>query len=548
VVENVVVQQFDSEKPGFSIQSRDSSRKMQHYRKRDFPRVYYNDSSNGFTDRGGWRYAGDGSKTTNAGDQTAMRARRVGWVGGLFCALLLGGAFANSARGAEEQADAPQPVSFYRQVRPILQRNCAGCHQPAKAGGKLIVTSYAATKAGGEQGVGFESGKPDESLLVEFITGEKPLMPKNAPPLNKEQVELISQWIKEGAKDDTPPEVEDTISPENPPVYASPPVISALAYSPDSQLLAVSGFREILVHKADGSGLAARLVGRSQSITSLSFSPDGKLLAATGGAPSLFGEVQFWNVAEKKLERSATLTADTLFGGRFSDDGELFAFGGADNSARVLKVADAQQTLKFDAHADWVMATAFSVDKKHMISVSRDRSMKLSIVENGQFVDNITSITPGALKGGLQALRRRPGKDELLCGGSDGEPKLYQMIRTKARVIGDDFNRLRSYEKLPGRIFALDFNADGSQFVVGASSGTVGTARIYKTDAEDGKPLFELQGHTRGVFSVAYAPDGKHVATGGFDGKVRIFDATTGSLVTEFVPVTITKTVASTTN
>lgn len=448
---------------------------------------------------------------------------------------------------ADEPQQPPQPVSFYRQVRPVLQRHCAGCHQPAKAGGKLIVTSYAATKTGGEQGAGFEPGKPTDSLLVEFITGEKPLMPKNAPPLNKEQVELITRWIQEGAKDDTPAEVVDTISPENPPVYASPPVISALAYSPDSQLLAVSGFREILLHKADGSGLAGRLVGRSQSITSLNFSPDGKLLAATGGAPSLFGEVQFWNVADKKLERSATLTADTLFGGRFSDDGELFAFGGADNSARILRVADAQPTLKFDAHADWVMASAFSVDKKHMITVSRDRSMKLSIVENGQFVDNITSITPGQLKGGLQALRRHPKKDELLCGGSDGEPKLYQMIRTKARIIGDDFNRLRSYEKLPGRIFAVDFNADGTKFVVGASAGTVGTVRIYNTEAQDGKPLLELKGHNRGVFAVAFAPDGKHVATGGFDGKVRIFDAETGNLVKEFVPVTVTPTVAATT-
>src|SRR5207245_3467359 len=111
---------------------------------------------------------------------------------------------ATAARGADEKPVPSGPVSFYRQVRPVLQRNCTGCHQPAKAGGKLLLTSYGATKAGGEQGVGFEPGKPDESLLIEFISGEKPAMPKNAPPLPKEQVELISRWIAEGAKDDTP--------------------------------------------------------------------------------------------------------------------------------------------------------------------------------------------------------------------------------------------------------------------------------------------------------------------------------------------------------
>lgn len=448
-----------------------------------------------------------------------------------------------TVRAADEKPAQTGPVSFYRQVRPILQRHCTGCHQPAKAGGKLVLTSYAGTKAGGEQGPGFEAGKPDDSILIEFISGEKPAMPKNAPPLTKDQTDAISRWIAEGAKDDTPDEVQDTISPENPPVYHSAPLISALAYSPDGQLIAISGFREILLQKADGSGLAGRLVGRSQNITSLTFSPDGKTLAATGGNPALFGEIQFWNVSEKKLERSVTVTTDTVFGGRFSDDGTLFAFGGADNSARILRVADGEQVLKFDAHADWVMGTAFSVDKKHMITISRDRSMKLSIVESGQFVDNITSITPGALKGGLMALRRHPKKDELLIGGSDGEPKLYKMIRTQVRVIGDDFNKIRGYPAMAGRIFALDFSPDGSKFVAGASTGSTGTARIYST--EDGKLLFELLGHSRGVFAVAFSPDGKQVATGGFEGKIRIFDVASGALVKEFVPVTVTPTVAA---
>jgi WD40 repeat protein len=189
------------------------------------------------------------------------------------------------------------------------------------------------------------------------------------------------------------------------------------------------------------------------------------------------------------------------------------------------------------------MATTFSVDGKHMITISRDRSMKLSIVESGQFVDNITSITPGALKGGLLALRRHPKKDELLIGGSDGEPKLYKMIRTQARVIGDDFNKLKGYAAMPGRIFALDFNSDGSRFVAGSSTGASGAARIYST--EDTKLLHELPGHTRGVFAVAFSSDGKRVATGGFEGKVRIFDADSGSLLNEFVPVAVTPAVAA---
>ena len=169
--------------------------------------------------------------------------------------------------------------------------------------------------------------------------------------------------------------------------------------------------------------------------------------------------------------------------------------------------------------------------------------MKLVVVESGQFIDNITSITPGALKGGLQALRRHPTKDELLIGGSDGEPKLYKMIRTTVRTIGDDANKLRGYPAMPGRIFALDFNGDGSKFVAGSSTGAVGAVRIYQTD--DAKLLFELPGHSRGVFAVAFSKDGKRVATGGFEGVVRLFDAETGMLIKEFIPVTVTPAVAS---
>ena len=39
---------------------------------------------------------------------------------------------------------------------------------------------------------------------------------------------------------------------------------------------------------------------------------------------------------------------------------------------RIIRVADMEQILKFDAHADWVMATTFSQDAKYMITVSRE--------------------------------------------------------------------------------------------------------------------------------------------------------------------------------
>ena len=456
-------------------------------------------------------------------------------------AVLIGLSLLGGPLLAQEQpaAEENQPVSFYRQVRPILQRHCSGCHQPAKKGGQLLLTSYADFQKGGENGAGFTPGKPDESLILDYISGDKPEMPLNAEPLDKKQVDLIARWIKEGAKDDTPAGLKEVISAENPPRYTRPPVITAIAYSPDSQLLAVSGFQEILLHKADGSEQLARLVGRSQRIESLCFSPDGSQLAAVGGTPALFGEVQIWNVADRKLALSMTMSPDTLFGASFNDKGTQLAFGGADNRARVIDIKEGKVIMRFDAHADWVFGTTFSLKNDHLITVSRDMSMKLVIVENGQFVDNITSITPGALKGGLVDVQRHPSKEEVLTGGADGEPKLYKIFRTQDRKIGDDFNRIRTYEKLPGRIFDLQFNKDGSRFVVGASTATGGSARIYETDT--GKLLHELPEIEGPIFAVAYRPDGKQVALGGFDGQVRLYDAESGKLIKTFVPVPLTE-------
>ena len=40
-------------------------------------------------------------------------------------------------------------------------------------------------------------------------------------------------------------------------------------------------------------------------------------------------------------------------------------------------------------------------------------------------MDNITSITPGVLKGGIAAVDRHPTRDEIVIGGADGIPKVY---------------------------------------------------------------------------------------------------------------------------
>ncbi len=444
---------------------------------------------------------------------------------------------------AEPSATAPpDEVSYFRHVLPILRaKNCTGCHQPAKKGGEYVMTEFATLLKGGESGeAAIVPGDPKKSYLIGQITpvDGKADMPKDAPPLAAVEIATITRWIEQGAKDDTPASNRPQYDAEHPPIYMAPPVLKSVEYSPQGDLVAVSGYHEVLLHKADGSGLAARLVGQSERIESARFSPDGKFLAVTGGSPGRFGEVQIWDIEKRQMMLSLMIGYDTCYGASWSPSGKLVAIGCPDNTTRAFDVETGKQVLFSGAHNDWVLDTTFSVNSDHVISVSRDMSMKLVEVATQRFIDNITSITPGALKGGLICIERHPTKDELLCGGSDGAPKIFKMVRTEARKIGDNANLIREFGAMPGRVFGVAFSAGGDKIAAASSKDGVGQIRVYKAD--DGAVVWQVDVPEGGMYAVDFSPDGNTIVAGGFDGDVRLLSAADGKLIKRFTPVEVT--------
>ncbi len=486
---------------------------------------------------------------------------------------LFAGYAAFTAQPPKPAAPIAGQVSYYNDVRPIFAQHCNGCHQPAKAQGVYITSTHAEILRAGETGKpAVVPGKPEKSNLLEQVkvhANGKAEMPKGRDPLTPEQVKLLSDWIAQGATDDTPASAKAAvIDADHPPSYVAAPVVTALAISPDGQYLAVSGYHEVLLFDAKTYTLKARLIGISERINAVSFSPNGQRLAVCGGSPGRFGEVQIWDHEKGKLVISAPLTFDTLYGVSWSPRGDLIAVGCADNTVRALDATSGKQVLFMGTHSDWVLGTVFNQDGEYLLSVGRDMSMKMTEVPTQRFVDNVTSITPGALKGGLMAVDRRPVNlepqslrifsqtlqipaqkqmqkvppdtpgvppkpyDEVIVGGSDGAPRLYKIHRESKRVIGDDANKVREYEKMPGRISSMAFNNDGKFFAAASSLDGKGEVRIYET--ETGKKVV-CQNVSGPAYAVAWMPDGQSIASAGFDGKVWIHDPATGKLLKEFV-------------
>jgi WD40 repeat protein len=415
--------------------------------------------------------------------------------------------------------------SYQRDVRPILQRSCQGCHQPNLKTSDLDLTTFAGVTAGGKRGPAIKAGMPADSLLVKYMTGEmKPQMPMGQPPLPPEQIELVRNWIATGAKDDSPAEALDTLKPIT---YKQAPVITALAFSPDGSTIGVSAYREVLLLPVTGTAPPKRLAGMSERIHSIAFSADGALLVAAGGTPARFGEVQFWDARNAKMLRAVSVTGDTVFGASLAPDAKTVAVGCADNTVRLFDTASGKELQKIGNHENWVLGTVFSTDGKRVVSVARDRAAKLTDTASGAFLENVN-----LLRGELTAVARHPQKDLVVIGGEDRIAYIYLMDRPKNMKIADDTSMLRQLERQAGPIFSLAWSPDGKHIAI---AGAAPEVPVY--EAESGKRVATCTGHTAGIYALAWSPDGKTLATGGFDGQVRMYDIPSGRMAREFIPV-----------
>lgn len=115
---------------------------------------------------------------------------------------------ADGSLSALEASDSPETsapaaaggaVSFTNDILPIFERSCIRCHGGKRLEGELDLRSYSALLGGSENGQVIVAGDADASELVtQVIIGE---MPRRAPKLETEKIQLLVDWVNQGARD-----------------------------------------------------------------------------------------------------------------------------------------------------------------------------------------------------------------------------------------------------------------------------------------------------------------------------------------------------------
>ena len=415
------------------------------------------------------------------------------------------------------------PVSFRAEVAPLLHRRCAACHNEDSAKGRYRLDSLVRLWKAGESDLPpVVAGKPRESelylRLVETAADDR--MPQKADALPAAEVAIVERWIREGAVSDggdpSRPIVElarESLLHAAPEHYPRPQPVTALAFSPDSTQLAVSGYGEVTIWDAASGALVRRIGGMPERIASLAWHRERNVIAVAGGVPSQWGGVALVDAGAGFQTRYLCDLAESALSVAFSPDGAQLAVGAGDRTIRFFATANGRQTRLLKQHADWVQTVAFSPDAKLLVSASRDRTARVFDAATGELEATYSEHdTP------------------LLGAVFFSEHMLVSLARGRSLHVwkSDKAERRAKYEDIPSEVQAMAASPWGL-----LTAGADAAVRVYGFG--DQREIFALRGHRDVVQSLAVAPSGEIFASGSADGVVCVWSVACGTWVARFV-------------
>ncbi|MBI1913906.1 MAG: protein kinase [Planctomycetes bacterium] len=302
----------------------------------------------------------------------------------------------------------------------------------------------------------------------------------------------------------------------------SGPVLTA-AFSPGSEVLALAcddgmvRLWNLSTNRLRGA-LGEEAQPGARRVWSVAFSPDGKTLASAAGDWHRHcepGEVKLWDVPTGKLLPSPRGHSALAFTVAFSPDGRVLASGGWDNVVRLWDPVQGKELAVLRGHKDAVRSVAFSPDGRTLASGSFDGTVRLwdvalreprLVLQAKPYEVNCVVFSPDGRM--LATAENLPSKDRDSAGGRDwdtaqGHVRLWDRDGTERAVLRGP----------RGMVLSVAFAPDGRTLVSGGGRwDRFGEVTLWDVS---GKERLTLHSHARWVESVAFSPDGHTLVSAG---------------------------------
>jgi WD40 repeat protein len=425
-----------------------------------------------------------------------------------------------------------EPVTYEKEVEPILLNKCAVCHSGSEKKGKFDVSSYESLMKGSKKGVVVIPGKAAQSRLVHQVgKTDKPFMPPvGEMPLTPEELALFKLWIDQGAK--APVGIRERPKPVIGLLPANVQPVRALAISADKSTVSAGRGNQIHIYDAGAGTYIRSLVdpklvdpdkkpvnaAHLSVVESLTFSPDGKYVAS--GA---YGEVILWDASTGAVKQKLIGFADRVVSLSFTADSKLLATGGGvpteEGEIKVFEVATAKEVLniKKDGHSDTVFGVCFSPDGTKLATCGADKFVKVFEIPSGKFLKSFEGHTHHVLDVGWKA----DGK-LLASAGADNVVKIWDYEK------GEQARTIPAHGK---QVTRLVFIGNTGQFATCSGDQTV---RFWNVD--NGGNTRNFGGNTDFLYAIGVSPDGTILAAGGEEGVVRLYNGANAQLIKALLP------------
>ena len=407
-------------------------------------------------------------------------------------------------------AQADEKVSYRRQIAPVLQTYCLGCHNRIDAEQGLSLQAADDILRGSEQGRILNVEMPKDSRLwrVLISNNDDHMPPADQPQLTAEDLKVMQKWLEEGAEFDS----RAAVMAELPDVKVSAefvrnPVLS-MAISHDGSRLIVGRYKSVEIQSTGTNEVSPRIPVDDGKVNDVQFSADGKRVLLATGVTGLSGRAVVVDLAQQKFVQEFAGHNDVAYAAVWSPDQKVVATAGYDRRILMHDSESGSIIREMNGHNGAIFDLEFSSDGTLLASASADGTIKVWNVASGERLDTLSQ--PQAEQ---YAVQFSPDGNVIYATGADNRIRKWSLISRTTPMINPLLISRFAHE---GVITSLAMSNDGRYLATAEDSGVL---KIWDADRVDEIEAIDF-GDDRATCFV-FTPEGGELIVATTDGLLR---------------------------